>query len=907
MLLSPGRVARGALRLIRSEQGFTLIEAILAMAIFLGVSTALAGVLTSSISARSIASERTAAEQVANDQLEWIRSLAYANVGLTTNGNPTGDVNASGDQSAFGGPVVPSRYTVAIEISWVDDPVPTSFSTKANYKNVIVTVSRARDSKVLTAQSTQVGPRQRAAFGGINLGIVNVQMQDYYTNAPFPGTVVNLNNGPSSPLTDTTDTAGALRFPALLPATGSTYYDLVVPSFNGYILLPNPTVTHFQLAAGSTPPTKVLQVYKPVILTADFRQSGGTPFVGTVNFTVASSRGSKSYTYTGTPVTIATITNSTTGASEQLVPATYAITITNQAAAGFYADVLTQNVPATLSDYPADLAATGTLTADPLGSISATVTSAGGPVVGATVTVAGGPRSIATTTATTNASGIATFSGLPAGSGYTVTASKGGESAPSQSVSVTGGSTNNLSFVFPTGSLKAAVTWAGVTVVGATVTLSGGPGGISLSGTSDVNGEVLFSNVPAGSGYTMNAVKSGQTGSASPTVVGGTTTTVPIAMPTVSLVATITWVGANVSGATVTLSGGPLSIGATSATTSGGGQVTFTNVPAGGGYTLSASKNGQSTTLTSQTFTTSPTTSISVALPTGTIAVNAATWAGQPVASATVTVSGGPNSPTTYTGTTNASGVASITVPATTAAYPYTVTITKTTGSITGTGTATVTSLASGGTATVAPPLTPTGTIAVNAATWAGAGAGGATVTITGGANTGATYTGTTNSSGVVSIVVPTTSSANPYTVTVTKNAGSGSSTVTSLASGATATVTPAITPTKTLTLTIQRNGANLASTSVVVSITGGPNGTVGAAPAYGGTFTTNGSGVLPAITVPSGVGGYTVKAYLNNCGLFGTFRSGSTTGVSSTGTGNTTATVNFSVSAAACPVSPLP
>ena len=133
------------------------------------------------------------------------------------------------------------------------------------------------------------------------------------------------------------------------------------------------------------------------------------------------------------------------------MPGAYTVTVTNQAAAGFYTDALTQNVPATLSGYPASLTATGTLTADPLGSISATVTSAGGPVAGATVTVTGGPRSVPTQTATTNASGIATFSGLPAGAGYTVTATKGGQSAPNQSASVSGGSTTNLSLRLPDG------------------------------------------------------------------------------------------------------------------------------------------------------------------------------------------------------------------------------------------------------------------------------------------------------------------------------------------------------------------------------------------------------------------------------------------------------------------------
>ncbi len=600
------------LRVASSEHGFTLIEAVMAMAIFAVVSTALAGVLTSSISARSGANERTAAEQIANTQLEFIRSISYANVGLTTNGNPSGIVDATGDQSAQGGPTVPTGYTVQIKISWVDDSIPTSPATKANYKNVTVKVFRTRDAKLMTQQSTQIGPRQRAPYGGINKGIVNAQVQYYYLNTPAPDVLVNLNNGPSSPLADTSDSGGLLRFPALDPATGSTYYDLVIAPFAGYILLPDPTTTHFQIAAASATPVKVLQIYKPVTLTADFRNSDGTPYVGTVVFTVANSRGSKSYTYTGSPVTVTTITNSTTGASELLVPASYTITVTNQAAASFYTDPVTQSVPASLSNYPTDLAATGTVTADPLGSITATVTSAGGPVNGATVTVSGGPRSIATKTATTNASGIATIGSLPAGGGYTVTAARAGQSAPNQTASVSGGTATNLTFVLPTGHLKARATWNGTPVPGATISLTGGPGSVSLSGTADSNGEVLFSNVPAGSGYTLTAVMSGQTATASATVVGATTTTTIIALPTVTVVGAVNWAGSSVTGATVTLAGGPLSLSTLTATTNSSGQATFTNVPAGGSYTLTATKSGQTTTLTGQTLTTSPTTNVNL-------------------------------------------------------------------------------------------------------------------------------------------------------------------------------------------------------------------------------------------------------------------------------------------------------
>ena len=294
------RSMRRARRALAREQGFTLIEAVMAMAIFAAVATALSGVLTSSISARSLASQRTAAEQIANDQLEWIRTLDYdTEVGCTTGCPVKGIVNPTGDQSAHGGPIVPAVYSVTIMITWVDDSVPTAYRTYKNYKNVTVTVLRARDSKLMAQQSTQVGPRQRALLGGINKGTVKVLVNDYLSpKAPHPGVVVNLNNGPSSPLSDTTDASGMVIFPGLDPASGSAYYDLVVPTFGGgWIALPDPATTHFQLAAGGQPSPKSLQVYKPVTLTFQPQNADGTPFSGPAVFTVTGPEGSDDFTY----------------------------------------------------------------------------------------------------------------------------------------------------------------------------------------------------------------------------------------------------------------------------------------------------------------------------------------------------------------------------------------------------------------------------------------------------------------------------------------------------------------------------------------------------------------------------------------------------------------------------------
>ena len=198
-------------------------------------------------------------------------------------------------------------------ITWVDDSVPTAHRTYKNYKNVTVTVFRTTDSKQMTQQSTQVGPRQRAALGGINKGTVQVQVNDYLSpKGPHPGVVVNLINGPSSPVSDTTDSSGAVIFPGLDPASGSTYYDLVIPTFGGgWIALPDAATTHFNLSAGGTPLPKPIYVYKPVTLTFQPQNSNGTPFSSAAVFTVTGPEGTADFTYnqaTGAPITVTSLT-----------------------------------------------------------------------------------------------------------------------------------------------------------------------------------------------------------------------------------------------------------------------------------------------------------------------------------------------------------------------------------------------------------------------------------------------------------------------------------------------------------------------------------------------------------------------------------------------------------------------
>jgi type II secretory pathway pseudopilin PulG len=819
LTLHPGlRLLRRARRALARQHGFTIVETLMAGVILLVLATGIAGVLTSSIAANTVARERTVAQQCANDQIEQIRRKSYDNVGVIS-GNPPGTVPAT---AACGNGLA---ATATVTITYVDDPTPTSYATAANYKKVTVTVTRDRDAKQLARFSTFVAPEGRAPYGGINNAIINATVVDLGLGQPYVGATVNLTNGPSPNRTDTTDSAGTVSFAALTPnpTTGAqAYYDLTVTAAAGYETLPADvppgtatppsTPSHIQLAPAQTSNTSI-QIYKPATINLVLVDGGGSPYTAgaalriTSSFTGATTTDSVSSGASGKTITLL--------GGDKIIPgATY--TVEGRTTSGLCAMPAASPVPS--SGYPGNTTETFTLqfTPCPSGDIAVNVKQLGIDMAGAAVTVTGGPNNMSLT-GTTDASGNATFT-VPEGTGYTVTATRAGQSA-SSAAAVTAGATTNVALVLPnppTGTLNVNVTQFATGVAGATVELSGGPWSIGpITGTTNGSGQVTFASVPAGAGYSITATSGADTASTTATVSTGTTT-VNLALPDPpvgTIVTTVTWLSVAAPGVTVTLTGGPQSVNV-SGTTNASGQVTFTNVPSGSGYTVTATK-GLSVSA-SASVTTGSTTSVALAMPTGTITVSA-TWASLFAADATVTITGGPMSGT-YTDTTAAgTGVApAITVPATTSAYPYTVTVTKNTGS-------------SGGIAVSSVPA---------------------------------------------STDVP---------------------------------VSAAILPTKVLTLTLRRGSSTsyttIPSTPVTVSLTAGPNGTAGAQPAYQYIGNTDTSSRV-TLTVPAVTGTtytYTVKVYMTACPT-----SPSTANRSRTQTVNartTTTSAIIYLNSATCPV----
>jgi len=884
----------------RDESGFTLMEAVMAMTLFMIISTALLSVLVSSVSAQRVSRQKTVAEQAITAELEHIRDIPYSEVG-NKGGNPDGKVDLVQTVAAVLGVTSPGLVgTVTTKIVWNNDPadkVATSYRNAAYYKKVTITVKRTSDGKVIAQLVTFVADINGGT--GVADAEIDVSVVDLGDSTPIANQDVTLTTGPSaaaaygSQMVDTTDAAGDIVFPALIPNPTSgaqDHYKLSMTPPSGYTLLKDDDVALTPLSANAwiqLAPSQIfpstLRVYKGSTITFDLKKAtNGAAYSGAATVTLSTTlRGTptnQSFTYTGWPRSTSTF------AGENVIPSPSPVISGGYTAAvsnGFYATSVTK---ATLpNSYPSDLTSTFTLTGYPTGSVQATVTWAGNPVNGATVTLNGGPvAGWGPKTATTNSSGIATFNDVPEGSGYTLSATKSGQTSSSVSATGVAGTTVNVPIAMPVGSVKATVTSAGTPVPGATVTLTGGniSGTITAGATTDVNGQVTVNNVPAGSGVTVTATKapySGSTGSV--TVNGGSTTNVTVDMPVGTIVVTVAWANSSGASATVTLSGGPLGTPVTG-TADATGKITFNNVPPASTYTITATKAGQSASVSPVTVTGGSTTNVTVNLPTGSVVVTA-TWAGQPVASCTscATLTGG-NLSGTLTGSTNTSGQVTFTN------VPYgTMTAAVTRGTGSGSSSVTLSSASQPVTVTLLPVDTLTTTV-----TWAGDTVSGATVNVTGGPNTGATYSGTTNASGVATITVPVGSG---YTVSVPSfNGGTGSTGSVSVPSGGgSATVT--LSPTKTVTITVQRGGVNYGSGKVVsVRVTGGPN--------TGQTYdflslTTNASSQV-SVVLPQGTGTYTFIVY--DCSLASNKRGTNTLSAAS---GSTAVTVNMNATSP-CP-----
>jgi prepilin-type N-terminal cleavage/methylation domain-containing protein len=299
------RIWRRLLRAAGRQAGITLIEVVIAIAIFAIVATSLIGVISSATASDGLSRQRTIALELAQQQVEYIRQLSYKDAGID-GGNPGGVVQKTQDKKVTG-----LWYELTTSIKYVNDPVPASYIGSANYKQVRVTVSREVDGKVLAVSTTYLSSPTRAYSGGLNNSIINVTAQDYWTHNPLPGVQIGLSKtwDPGFSAGDVTDnsvgmpTFGQVTFEGLeeTPAGANPGYYDVSASLNGYTVLStdrppaDPTdgasAAHLILARSGTTNTTI-RLYKGCAITVHVLESDGTPYTAAqATVTISTQRG----------------------------------------------------------------------------------------------------------------------------------------------------------------------------------------------------------------------------------------------------------------------------------------------------------------------------------------------------------------------------------------------------------------------------------------------------------------------------------------------------------------------------------------------------------------------------------------------------------------------------------------
>lgn len=122
----------------KDSEGFTMVELVIAMSIFFIVATALIPLFAFAAKQSNKNRLDVVAHNLANSQMEYIRSLPYDKVGVVDS-NPSGIIDGEMAKSIDG-----VEYRVDTQVDWVDDPAD-GLNEKDpipyDYKRIIVTVS----------------------------------------------------------------------------------------------------------------------------------------------------------------------------------------------------------------------------------------------------------------------------------------------------------------------------------------------------------------------------------------------------------------------------------------------------------------------------------------------------------------------------------------------------------------------------------------------------------------------------------------------------------------------------------------------------------------------------------------------------------------------------------------------
>lgn len=281
----------------RNTNGFSIIETIVAVAIFAGVSFALFSSFKQAMKIANKASVRSVMSNIATEQLEIIRNLPFDNVG-TISGIPSGVIPQNKVINRAG-----STYSINTTIRNIDlpfDGVAPADTAPADNKFAQVDITCTSCSPNITASySTQIGPKDLE--GSSTNGSLFVRTIDA-KGEPVPNAVVKVKVNPPNPIVDLIDSTGLSGILQLVGATPLKNAYQVSVSKPGYTsdmtYSPNgPTTTNPVLPHATVDPGVVTQLTFVIDKVSNVNVSSLTPTCAAVPNTVFQLTGDKKIGY----------------------------------------------------------------------------------------------------------------------------------------------------------------------------------------------------------------------------------------------------------------------------------------------------------------------------------------------------------------------------------------------------------------------------------------------------------------------------------------------------------------------------------------------------------------------------------------------------------------------------------
>ncbi len=266
----------------KQEQGFTLVEVIIAVLILSIIASAALLTFTYSIQMSRENQYSMTAANIANERMEYIRSLAFAKVGTksvvganTIYGDPKGDILQEETMVVDG-----VTYILKTTINWEDESGWDLGDVDWDYKSVRLVVipqitgKEAKLTKELNSLVTRDFTQPVLTGANIALRIVHAWKNNPSDRVPVGNAKVSLISGPSAPRQVQTSSGGIARFLEMMPGKYSVKLDLTSA---GMLLNPDVSDSWMPTITDGFTATKEFEAEYPGYLNIILKDLGGNP------------------------------------------------------------------------------------------------------------------------------------------------------------------------------------------------------------------------------------------------------------------------------------------------------------------------------------------------------------------------------------------------------------------------------------------------------------------------------------------------------------------------------------------------------------------------------------------------------------------------------------------------------